>query len=158
MALMPTLVMRRNGPTKTEMDTETTLLLLLKVMPATLHPEHPIRTDSAALIPTEMGIPMVMQRGPQLKVQMHSRTSQVSGPTKTAMATVTMPVVWMRTIVQPHSEPRQNSVTSVAAIWITMGTLTQTMPSQPIQHSGVMQTETVMETRVLERIPTLVLP
>ena len=92
MALMPSLAMQRNGPIKTEMDTETTPLLLLKVMHVTRHSEHPIKTDLAALIPTEMGIPMVMQRGPQLKVQMHSRMNRVNGPTKMVMATVTMPV------------------------------------------------------------------
>ena len=82
-----------NGPTKTEMDTGTTLLPLQRVMPATRQLEHPIKTDSAALIPMGMGIPMVMQRGPQLKVQMHFRMNQVNGPTKTVMATETMLVV-----------------------------------------------------------------
>ena len=84
--------MQRNGLTKTVMDMETILLQLPKVMPAIQHSEHPIKTDSDALIPMETGIRMVMQHGPQPKVQMHSRTNQVSGPIKMAMAMETMPV------------------------------------------------------------------
>ena len=158
MALMPSLAMQRNGPTKTEMDTGTTHLPQRKVMPATQRLEHPIRTDLDALIPTEMGTPMAMRCGPQLRVQMHSRTNQANGPTKTVMATETMPVAWMRTIVQLHSELQQNSAISDAATWTAMDMLTRTMPSQWIQHNGAIPTEMAMEMRAVERTPMLVRP
>ena len=158
MALMPSLAMQRNGPTKTVMDTGTTHLPPQKVMPATRHSEHPIKTGSDALIPTGMGIPMVMQHGPQLRVQMHSRTNQVSGPTKTVMATETMPVAWMRTIVQLHSELQQNLAISDAATWTAMAMLTRTMPSLRILHNGVIPTQMAMEMRVVEQTLMLVPP
>ena len=74
------------------------------------------------------------------KVQM--TWSQVSGPTKMVMATVTTPVESMLTIVQPHSN--FNRTVTGCSDWTVMDTLTRTTPSQRIRHNGVMQTETVM--------------
>ena len=139
--------MRHNGPTKTAMDTETT-------PPATEGDacNTTVGTSYQDRFGCEDadgdGTPMVMQRGPQFKVQMHSRMNQVNGPIKMVMAMETTPVESMLTIVQPHSELQQNWVTSDVVIWTVMGTLTRTTPSQRIRHNGVMQTETVTGTRV----------
>ena len=64
----------------------------------------------------------------------------------------------MLIIVQPHSERQQNSVTSVAAIWTAMDTLTPTMPSLLIQHSGAMQTVMDLGTRAQVTTQMLVQP